>query len=174
MPPDISRRKFGLVAATILLLCPSFATAGTLPEPTGPVILTVSGAIGNTNGDGVARFDLDMLRALSPREFSTTTIWTEGVQDFVGVPMQAVLEAVDAQGTMIAARAVNDYEVQIPVEAWDDKGPVLAFQRGGTLMTVRDKGPLWVVYPYDSSPDLQTEVIYSRSIWQLDRIEIQP
>ena len=39
-------------------------------------------------------------------------------------------------------------------------------------MSIRDKGPLWVVYPYDSSADYRTEVIYSRSIWQLDRIEV--
>ncbi|MGA0540511.1 oxidoreductase [Neotabrizicola sp. VNH66] len=174
MSPDMPRRKFGLIAATLLLLCPALAGAGTLPEPTGPVILTVSGGIGNTNAPGVARFDLDMLRSLGTREISTSTIWTQGTQDFVGVPMEAVLAAVDAKGATIAARAVNDYEVLIPVEAWDQNGPILAFERNGKLMSVREKGPLWVVYPYDSSVDLQTEVIYSRSIWQLDRIEIQP
>ncbi|MDP5360810.1 MAG: oxidoreductase, partial [Paracoccaceae bacterium] len=34
------------------------------------------------------------------------------------------------------------------------------------------KGPLWVVYPYDMSADYRSEVIYYRSIWQLDRIEV--
>lgn len=38
-------------------------------------------------------------------------------------------------------------------------------------MSVRDKGPLWVIYPYDSDPALQSEVTYARSIWQLVRIE---
>jgi hypothetical protein len=38
-------------------------------------------------------------------------------------------------------------------------------------MSVRDKGPLWVIYPYDSD-DYRSEVIYSRSIWQLDRLEV--
>ena len=37
---------------------------------------------------------------------------------------------------------------------------------------MRDKGPLWIIYPYDQNTDYQTEVIYSRSIWQLDRIEV--
>jgi hypothetical protein len=41
----------------------------------------------------------------------------------------------------------------------------------GKTMSVRDKGPLWIIYPYDSSADYRTEVVYSRSIWQLDRIE---
>jgi len=39
-------------------------------------------------------------------------------------------------------------------------------------MSVREKGPLWVIYPYDSDAKFRTEVIYSRSIWQLDRLAI--
>jgi hypothetical protein len=38
---------------------------------------------------------------------------------------------------------------------------------------VRDKGPLWVVYPYDSKPDYQSELIYVRSIWQLAQMEFR-
>jgi len=37
---------------------------------------------------------------------------------------------------------------------------------------LREKGPLWVIYPYDSDAKFRTEVIYSRSIWQLDRLAI--
>ena len=39
-------------------------------------------------------------------------------------------------------------------------------------MSLRDKGPLWIVYPFDSNPSYSTEVTYARSIWQLDRIEV--
>ena len=39
-------------------------------------------------------------------------------------------------------------------------------------MTLRDKGPLWLVYPYDADTAYQSEVIYARSVWQLDRIEV--
>jgi hypothetical protein len=31
---------------------------------------------------------------------------------------------------------------------------------------------LWIVYPYDRSPDYQSETIYARSIWQLRRIHL--
>jgi hypothetical protein len=50
----------------------------------------------------------------------------------------------------------------------------VAYLRNGAEMSMRDKGPLWIVYPYDAKPDYQSELIYSRSIWQLDRIEVQP
>jgi hypothetical protein len=37
-------------------------------------------------------------------------------------------------------------------------------------MSLREKGPLWVIYPYDSDPAYRTEETYSRSIWQLNRL----
>jgi hypothetical protein len=38
-------------------------------------------------------------------------------------------------------------------------------------MSIREKGPLWLVYPYDLNKAYQSETIYSRSIWQLVRID---
>ena len=49
---------------------------------------------------------------------------------------------------------------------------LLAFERNGKPMSVREKGPLWIVYPYDSDAKFQSEVYYSRSIWQLDRLAV--
>ena len=40
-------------------------------------------------------------------------------------------------------------------------------------MTVEEKGPLFLVYPYNSDPQLATKSYYSRSIWQIARITIQ-
>ena len=49
----------------------------------------------------------------------------------------------------------------------------MAFLNNGEPMSIRDKGPLWIIYPFDDNPDYQTEVIYSRSIWQLDQIHVE-
>lgn len=151
------------------LALPAFAE---LAQPQGEVILTVSGNISETNGDGVARFDLDMLRALPAEAFETSTIWTNGPQKFTGVPLQALLEELGASGTTLRSIAINAYEVQIPTSDAQNGGPIIAYELNGDAMSVRDKGPLWVVYPYDSDPRFRTEVVYSRSIWQLDQIEI--
>jgi hypothetical protein len=51
--------------------------AGELPQPQGPVILTVSGGIANTNAEGVAKFDLNMLENIGLSEFTTMTAWFE-------------------------------------------------------------------------------------------------
>ncbi|MDF0597762.1 molybdopterin-dependent oxidoreductase [Psychromarinibacter halotolerans] len=157
---------------SVTLLLPVAASAQDLSAPEGEVILTVSGAIAITNDGDTATFDLAMLEAMDTVTVETTTIWTEGTQSFTGVPLGVLMDAVGANGAMLNATAINDYSVEIPADDWVEGGAIVAYQNNGKAMSVRDKGPLWVIYPYDDDPDYQTEVIYSRSIWQLDRIVV--
>ncbi|MFN3276079.1 MAG: molybdopterin-dependent oxidoreductase [Paracoccus sp. (in: a-proteobacteria)] len=124
--------------------------------------------------EGVASYDIAALEALGPVEVTTTTVWTQGTQHFTGVALDALLADAGIDEGTIVAIAINDYAVEIPVaEARRDSdgyGPVIAYHLNGQPMTVRDKGPLWLVYPYDARSDFQSEVVYTRSIWQLDRI----
>jgi hypothetical protein len=50
---------------------------------------------------------------------------------------------------------------------------ILALKRDGEYMPVRDKGPLFIVYPFDSDPELKNRVYYGRSVWQVARLEIK-
>ena len=160
-------------AITLGLLCTTPLMAQDLAAPEGDVILTVSGEIETTNGDGTASFDRAMLEAMDPVTIETTTIWTEGPQTFTGVPLATLMEQVGATGDSLSATAINDYAVEIPSGDWVEGGPIVAYLNNDEPMSVREKGPLWVVYPYDSDPAYQTEVTYSRSIWQLDRIIVK-
>ena len=146
--------------------------ADPLPTPEGEVLLTVSGAIETTNGDGIARFDRAMLEAAPRESFETGTIWTEGVETFEGVSLRTLLDMVGAEGSSVRAYAANDYAIEIPVETIEADVPIVADRRDGATMSLRDKGPLWVIYPFDSDDRYQSEVVYSRSIWQLNRLEI--
>ena len=74
----------------------------------------------------------------------------------------------------ISATAINDYAVDIPIEDAVIGGPIIAYALNGADMSIRDKGPLWIVYPYDENTNYQSEVVFSRSIWQLNRITITP
>lgn len=147
-------------------------TQHAFPPPEGDVILTVSGNIDVRNAGDVAEFDIAMLQEFEPVVFSTSTIWTNGISEFTGVSLHAFLTSIGAEGDMIRATAINDYMVEIPVSDAVEGGPIIAYYLDGSEMSVREKGPLWIVYPFDSHPEYQTEVIYTRAIWQLDRIEI--
>ncbi|MDV7144001.1 molybdopterin-dependent oxidoreductase [Tropicimonas sp. TH_r6] len=165
-------RNKALAACLALTSALSAAVAQELSEPAGDVVLTVSGTIGATNGDGAARFDMDMLQAMPARTLVTTTIWTEGEQTFTGVELHAVLDLLGVENGEITATAINDYAVSIPVSDAVKDGPIVAYARNGEPMSVREKGPLWIIYPYDSSAEYRTETTYARSIWQLDRLTI--
>ncbi|EEX13172.1 oxidoreductase, molybdopterin binding [Citreicella sp. SE45] len=160
-------------AALTALAMASSVKAEELPAPEGTVLLTISGDIENTNGDGIAEFDIDMLRAIGETEITTETIWTPGTKVFKGVPLSTLLEYVGADGETIDATAINDYSIAIPMSDAVPTGPIIAYEMDGELMSRRDKGPLWVIYPFSSSSEYRTEVIYSRSIWQLDRLAIK-
>ena len=165
------RPAFALAMLAALLAAP---TAEALERPSGPVILTISGSITQTNAPGVAEFDLDMLRRIDSVSFDTTTIWTDGVSRFEGVRLSVLLDTVGAEGGTLTAKALNDYSVSFPVAEVETDAPILAFRRDGAAMSVRDKGPLWILYPYDASPAYRSEQIYSRSVWQLERLRIDP
>ena len=123
------------------------------------------------NGDRVT-FGFSELDALPQSEFTTTTIWTDGEVRISGVPLKALLDAVKAEGSTIEMVALNDYLVTMPYDALEEDVPLVATRMNGNVMSVRDKGPFWVVYPYDSHWKYRTETKYAQSIWQLSRVNV--
>ncbi len=166
------RHACAIGSAVICLTC-QLTRASDLPQPTSSPVLTISGAITESNIGSQAVFDMQMLHLLPPRTIETSTIWTEGKQTFTGVSLDDLLDVVGAQGETIFASAINDYEVPIPVSDATPSGPIIAYERNGMPMSARDKGPLWIIYPYDEFSSYRTEVIYTRSIWQLEHLTIQ-
>lgn len=140
----------------------------------GDIILTLSGIPAADGTKVSATYDLAMLQALPKTSFSTTTMWTQGVQSFDGVLLKDLLDLHGITTGTISATAINDYAVDIPIEDAVIGGPIIAYALNGADMSIRDKGPLWIVYPYDENTNYQSEVVFSRSIWQLNRITITP
>lgn len=150
------------------------APADTLPDPQGQVVLTVSGAISNTNGDGIAEFDMAMLDAMQQRETLTETPWFDGEQTFTGPLLSDIMQVVGAEGSEIRVTAINDFAASMPWSDLADFPTILASRNNGALMSVRDKGPLFVIYPFEEHEELRDEVHFSRSVWQVVSIEVLP
>jgi hypothetical protein len=144
-----------------------------LPSPSGQTILTIEGSITVTNADGKAVFDRDMLERLGTTVIETTTPWFDGPVKFEGVSADAVMDLVAAEGTEVVAIALNDFRTTIPLTDFSKYGVILALKRDGEYMPISDKGPLFIVYPYDSDPQLQTQQFYARSAWQLARLIVR-
>ena len=158
-----------VAVSSLFVAHPSFA----LEAPKGRIILTVSGDISETNRDLGAQFDREMLMALGNQELMTDTPWTEGINTFNGPSLKSLLEAVGANGSNLAVTALNDYTANVPSKDAYDHEVMLAMDMNGKRMSVRDKGPVFVLYPFAKDPSLNNEVIHNRSVWQVKSITVK-
>ncbi|MEL6279399.1 MAG: molybdopterin-dependent oxidoreductase [Pseudomonadota bacterium] len=117
----------------------------------------------------VTRSDLE---AMAQVEVSTTTEWTDGVTRFVGPKIRDVLERAGLdEANAVRAIAANDYAVEIPVADLLTYDAILAMRMNGEPLSLRNKGPLWIVFPRDEHEALADPVFNTYWIWQLIRIE---
>ena len=114
-----------------------------------------------------------MLDALPSRVSKVETPWTEGVNSFEGPLGKALLEAVGSKGTTLHVVALDDYAVDIPAEDFVKYPVILATKKNGVPMPVRDKGPIFVIYPFDTDKALFSEAYFNRSVWQVKSIDIR-
>lgn len=145
-----------------------------LDAPTGPVILTIKGKLSHPNSGEDATFDLAMLESLAGRSATMTTPWTEGKVTFSGPFLRSILNAAGASAGQLKVQALNDYSVTVPASDATMPDVIVATKMNGKTMSVRDKGPTMLVYPFDLDPKLYTETYFSRSVWQIKDIEILP
>ena len=148
-------------------------SAQALDKPTGPVVLTLTGRVRSTNDGARANFDMAMLERLPQTSFTTRTPWYAQARKFTGPLLRDVLAAAGAGGTLLRAVALNDYWVEIPADDAARHDVVVARLLDDKPMAVRDKGPLFMVYPFDAQPELRNPIYYSRSAWQLRTIEVR-
>jgi hypothetical protein len=167
----MKRRHFSALLLVTGLGVASAAMA--LKPPTERPVLTVSGKIGLKNAGDKARFDMKMMEALPQHSFTTRTPWYDKPVKFTGPLLADVLAAVKASGSTVSAVAINDYKISIPVTDTTRHKVIVARLLDDKPMPVREKGPLFVVYPFDDSSELRSSTYYERSIWQLKALEVQ-
>jgi len=161
-------RRAALLTVCIGLTGPALA----LDKPAGPVVLSLSGEIAQRNNGERADFDMDMLAALPQHTLITTSPWHHRPTRFTGPLLRDVLAGVGASGRKVNATALNNYQIEIPIEDLQKYSVVLVRLVDGQPVRIRDKGPLLIMYPFDQTSTLRTQVFYGRAIWQLRHLEV--
>ncbi|RUR26858.1 oxidoreductase [Vreelandella andesensis] len=145
---------------------------GALKVPESSVILSINGDINHRNVLTEARFDRDMLSALPQHSFETGTPWTEGSSAYSGPLMRTLLESVGSVGDSVHVSALNGYEAQIPISDFYEYDVILALERDGQSIPIREYGPLWVLYPFSQDEALLSEKMRFRAVWQVMQIHV--
>ena len=170
-PAFASRRRW--LQLTLGLGGLSVAPAHALEAPQGPVVLTLTGRVRRPNAADRAHFDMPMLEALPQQTIRTRTPWYAQARRFTGPLLRDVLAAASAHGSTLQLIALNDYRVDMPFDDTQRHDVLLARLLDDRPLAVRDKGPLFAIYPFDAQPALRSAVYYSRSAWQLRTIDVR-
>lgn len=169
----LGRRRF-IVSMTALA---SVAALRASAEETAPPVASATqGTILEIerDGDEPFLFDLAALEALPQHSFATSTIWTEGVRQFSGPPLAAVLAAAGLEMVPVQAFASNGYGVTLTFPPGDALVPIVATRIDGQPISRREKGPLWVMFPFDSDEAFRNAEVFGQSIWHLVRLSNRP
>jgi hypothetical protein len=143
-----------------------------LAAPAAAVVLSLGGRIARVNQGQRAVFDMAMLQAVAQHSFSTKTPWFSQSRRFTGPLLRDVLALVGANGTTLRVAALNDYRIDVPADDARRFDVMLARLIDDRPITVREKGPLFMIYPFDSDASLRNPLYYSRSVWQLSTIDV--
>lgn len=118
-------------------------------------------------------FDIPDLEALGVEDVVTTTPWNDQPIRFSGIRMERLLELWPGEAKELRVVALNDYAATIPAEDIRRYRIILASRRAGQAMRVRDKGPLWIIYPLTDEPALNVPLSYDRMVWQVTSIDVR-
>lgn len=173
-PDSLPRRRWLEFSAGALagLALPGVRAADGLPAPTGRVVLSIDGRVSRVNAPDRADFDMDMIAALPQHGFEARTPWYANARRFTGPLLRDLLQQARAEGSTLRLTALNDYRVDMPMEDAQRFGVIVARLLDGQPMAVRDKGPLFIVYPFHDVPALRSATYYGRSAWQLRTITV--
>ena len=159
----MQRRRFvGLSAA----LCLGSAPLAFAAQPR----LCLDGDI--SAGVPVVR-DMEELLEFPQVSFETTTIWTEGLHEFSGPSLSSVLAAFEAGPGDLTLSALDRYSATLRRSMVDVLSPIIALRLDGQRIERRNKGPFWLMFPFDSHEKFQTAEYFAVSVWHLTQIKVQ-
>ncbi|MDR7123995.1 oxidoreductase [Pseudotabrizicola sp. 4114] len=134
-------------------------------DTAGVVLLTLHGPDG---AQGLRLADLD---SFEQHSFTTSTIWTTGLMEFSGPALTDVVVSAGSVAGGLRLRAANDYSITLNPSMLEAQATIIATRINGKTFGVRERGPLWLVFPYDAHARFRTEQIFAASIWQLTDID---
>lgn len=152
---------------------PTLSPGEAVPVPENEVILTVTGKIGVPNQGDAILMDQQTIEEVGLVEFEVHDPFENRPILYRGVLMSDLLELWQVADDVDTVRltALNDYQVDVPIEDFQQYPVLFAMQADGVYMESSYRGPAMLVYPLDQY-DLDIVSIKSRWIWQIASVEL--
>ncbi|WP_375055849.1 molybdopterin-binding protein [Zobellella sp. DQSA1] len=140
-----------------------------------PVVLTIFGNI-QLDGRHYEQLDytLSELQALPQADITTTHPWVQEPRHYRGPELVAILTGLFGHTRIktLYLEALNGFSVAVDWQTVAPFHPILAWQEDGRVMGRRDKGPLWLMLPFDQVPELQQADFLHFMAWQLRHVRV--
>lgn len=146
-----------------------------IPVPTAETVLTIGGSVSKPNAGSTVIFDLGTLERMGLVRYTVHDPWLDEDVEFTGVLLADLLDTVGAspEAQMVHLVALDDYEVDVSVADARRWPILLATQANGKPMSVADKGPTRIVFPYDQYPEINPVKYEPLWIWQVESLEVR-
>ncbi|MHC8287247.1 putative pterin-binding protein [Pseudomonas sp. XS1P51] len=96
-----------------------------------------------------------------------------GEHTWQGVPLRSLIALSGRRADSVTVSALNGYSVIVPGKDIERFNPTLAYRRDGVLMSVREKGPFMLIYPFNRFSELNWQIYVNRQVWQVNEITLQ-
>ena len=136
-----------------------------------PLLTLRNPAISNNHGE--IRFTREDLAGLDWHKIETGNEFITGVGMFRGPLFADVISLIGHAGaTKVRLIGQNGFYSEVDIAEMVRYGAVLAMELNNRALSLRDFGPIWVMYPLDDHPELQDSRFNSRLVWQLKAVEL--
>jgi hypothetical protein len=193
----LNKREFLAAAALGAGTLPSTVLAAPKAVPSGPALLTVTGAIGHGNRgpldpaldqlmkkqglkfDKAHAFDYAALTSLPSVNIKPTLEYDGKTHTLQGPLLVDVVKATGAKlvdSSKLLLRALDGYAVQLPFADPRKYRFIVATRLDDKPMPLGGLGPLWAVYDADRFPEMAARPLNERfgmCPWGLYHIEVQ-
>ena len=187
---SMQRPLLALAAAPIIVLLTLMAPAKALEPAKGPVVLTITGAIEESNRPAseekqdlffayhdrsftkAAEFDRAMLENLGMNGITVEIATLLDPMRLEGPWLSDVLKAVGAEGKDITVLALDGFASEISAADLERFDWLLALKQDGEYLRIGQRGPTWLVYSRRDGKPL-TEQDEMRWPWAAFLIEIK-
>ncbi|CAE6865304.1 hypothetical protein R69746_08055 [Paraburkholderia aspalathi] len=140
-----------------------------------PLQLQVSGKISTYTNAATHEYDLNEEQILAMKQASirTSTNWTQSM-NFTGFLVTDLLKKIGATGSQLEIHCLDGYVYTVPIYEMQKFGVILAYERDGKRMAVKDYGPLGLIYPRDQHPsELSGPATDAKFMWQVSRMIVK-
>ena len=165
--PKMMKYVKTLKAILLVVITIGGHTLGMQAQATDNLRIDISGKAKITQ-NGPISLTIEQFEELAPTTHVITSTPWHPQTDFSGISGANLVRVLGVEGQTLRLTALNDYTVEISVMEMVNSGLILATRMDGELLTVKNKGPIFLVYPFDSNPEkYRTEEHFGRSIWQV-------